>query len=295
MLPLKIVAIPKSPRSGGPRTVAGRQAVAGNALRTGAYAAQVVLPGEELAHFQELEQQFIHDFAPADVAQSVLVHQLAVISWKKLRLDRIEHSHFMGVIHRPYVSVELESVEHLLPPRGGLSWVNEARHHTRSERDGIVAALQLASSLLEPPAAGYPSETVDRIAVEAPVLYRHLQIEAAEYSMPIEESDWLTEVVADADGADGIFLARSCVSFCKQYVRWEWLLYERENAEQALAQLQQQRILVSMRQGNVNRIHEDLDRAFQRTLAELRRQQNWRRDRATLTIEPEPAPPTASV
>ena len=36
------MAIPKSPRSGGPRTAVGRQAVAGNALRTGAYAAQVV-------------------------------------------------------------------------------------------------------------------------------------------------------------------------------------------------------------------------------------------------------------
>ena len=295
MLPAKTVAIPKSPRSGGPRTPAGRHAVANNALRTGAYAVQVVLPGEELAHFQELEQQFIHDFAPADIAQSVLVHQLAVVTWKKLRVDRIEHSHFMGVVHRPYVSVELEPVEHLLPPRGGLSWVNEARHRTRSERDGIVAALQRAGSLLALPAAGYPPETVARIAQEAPVLFRHLQIEAADYNISDDGSDWLTVVVSDADGTDGTFLARSCVSFCKQYVSWEWLLCERESAEQALNQLQQQRILVSMRQGNVNRIHEDLDRAFQRTLAELRRQQNWRRERATLTIEQEPAAPPSGV
>ena len=51
-----------------------------------------------------------------------------------------------------------------------------------------------------------------------------------------------------------------------------------------------------MQQSNVGRIHDDLDRAFQRTLGELRRQQNWRRDRATLTIVPsdrsEPPPST---
>ena len=74
------MALPRPRRSGGPQTAAGRQAVAGNAMRTGAYAAQVVLPGEDLVHFQELEQQFLHDFVPADVAQSALVHQLAVIT-----------------------------------------------------------------------------------------------------------------------------------------------------------------------------------------------------------------------
>ena len=286
------MALPKPPRSGGPRTAAGRQAVAGNALRTGAYATQVVLPGEDRAHFQELEQQFLHDFAPADVAQSALVHQLAVITWKKLRLDRIEHSHFLGVIHRPYLQLELDPVEHLLPPMGALRWVNDTRHHTPAERDDILAALQCAASLCTVPKGGYPASTVDRIQTQAPVLYRHLQLEAAEYSNPVPETEWLTDEVTDIEGTDGIFIALSCASFCRLYADWHWLLHHREGAEQALRQLQQQRILNSMRQSNVNRIHEDLDRAFQRTLAELRRQQNWRRDRATLTLTPKPETPS---
>ena len=278
------MAIPKSHRSGGPRTAAGRQAVAGNALRTGAYAAQVVLPGEDPAHFQDLEQAFLNDFAPADIAEATLVHQLAVITWKKLRLDRIEHSHFLGLIHRPYLQLELEPVEHLLPPGDALSWVNEMRHHTRAERDGIVAALQCASSLCTEPKGGYPADTVARIQTESPVLYRHLQLEASEYNSPIAESDWFTDEVTDAEENDGIFLALSCASFCRGYAGWEWVVHHREAVEQALRQLQERRILISMQQSNVGRIHDDLDRAFQRTLGELRRQQNWRRDRATLTI-----------
>ena len=286
------MALPKPQRSGGPQTAAGRQAVAGNALRTGAYAAQVVLPGEDPAHFQELEQQFLHDFAPADVAQSALVHQLAVIIWKKLRLDRIEHSNFLGFMHREFLQLELAPVAHLLPPVGALAWVNAMRHHSVAERDAIATALQLAITLSAVPAGGYPPDTLDHIKAQAPRLYQHLQLHAAEFNQPIPESDWLTTEVCGDDAQDVVFLAHGCASFCEVHDAGQWLLHHREEAEAAIRQLQEKRILMAMTQSGLNRIHDDLDRAFQRTLGELRRQQNWRRDRATVTVavSPEPAP-----
>ena len=286
------MALPKPQRSGGPQTAAGRQAVAGNALRTGAYAAQVVLPGEDPAHFQELEQQFLHDFAPADVAQSALVHQLAVIIWKKLRLDRIEHSNFLGFMHREFLQLELAPVAHLLPPVGALAWVNAMRHHSVAERDAIATALQLAITLSAMPAGGYPPDTLDHIKAQAPRLYQHLQLHAAEFNQPIPESDWLTTEVCGDDAQDVVYLTHGCASFCEVHDAGQWLLHHREEAEAAIRQLQEKRILMAMTQSGLNRIHDDLDRAFQRTLGELRRQQNWRRDRATVTVavSPEPAP-----
>ena len=286
------MALPKPQRSGGPQTAAGRQAVAGNALRTGAYAAQVVLPGEDPAHFQELEQQFLHDFAPADVAQSALVHQLAVIIWKKLRLDRIEHSNFLGFMHREFLQLELAPVAHLLPPVGALAWVNAMRHHSVAERDAIATALQLAITLSAVPAGGYPTDTLAHIQAQAPRLYQHLRLHAAEFNQPIPESDWLTTEVCGDDAQDVVFLAHGCASFCEVHDAGQWLLHHREEAEAAIRQLQEKRILMAMTQSGLNRIHDDLDRAFQRTLGELRRQQNWRRDRATVTVavSPEPAP-----
>ena len=286
------MALPKPQRSGGPQTAAGRQAVAGNALRTGAYPAQVVLPGEDPAHFQELEQQFLHDFAPADVAQSALVHQLAVIIWKKLRLDRIEHSNFLGFMHREFLQLELAPVAHLLPPVGALAWVNAMRHHSVAERDAIATALQLAITLSAVPAGGYPTDTLAHIQAQAPRLYQHLRLHAAEFNQPIPESDWLTTEVCGDDAQDVVFLAHGCASFCEVHDAGQWLLHHREEAEAAIRQLQEKRILMAMNQSGLNRIHDDLDRAFQRTLGELRRQQNWRRDRATVTVavSPEPAP-----
>ncbi len=286
------MALPKPQRSGGPQTAAGRQAVAGNAMRTGAYATQVVLPGEDPAHFQELEQQFLHDFAPADVAQSALVHQLAVITWKKLRLDRIEHSNFLGFMHREYLQLELAPVAHLLPPVGALAWVNAMRHHSVAERDAIATALQLAITLSAVPAGGYPTDTLAHIKAQAPRLYQHLRLHAAEFNQPIPESDWLTSEVCGDDAQDVVYLTHGCASFCEVHDAGQWLLHHREEAEAAIRQLQEKRILMAMTQSGLNRIHDDLDRAFQRTLGELRRQQNWRRDRATVTVavSPEPAP-----
>ena len=284
------MALPKPQRSGGPKTAAGRQAVAGNAMRTGAYAAQVVLPGEDPAHFQELEQQFLHDFAPADVAQSALVHQLAVITWKKLRLDRIEHSNYLGFIHREYLPLELAPVAHLLPPVGALAWVNALRHHSLAERDAIATAVQLATTLSAVPAGGYPPDTLAHIQAQAPLLYQHLQLQAAEFNQPIPEPEWLTTEVCGNDAQDVIFLTYGCTSFCEVHDDGQWLLRHRDAAEAAIRQLQEKRILMAMQQSGLNRIHDDLDRAFQRTLSELRRQQNWRRDRATVTVTPEPAP-----
>ena len=259
-------------------------------MRTGAYATQVVLPGEDPAHFQELEQQFLHDFAPADVAQSALVHQLAVIIWKKLRLDRIEHSNFLGFMHREFLQLELAPVAHLLPPVGALAWVNAMRHHSVAERDAIATALQLAITLSAVPAGGYPTDTLAHIQAQAPRLYQHLRLHAAEFNQPIPESDWLTTEVCGDDAQDVVFLAHGCVSFCEVHDAGQWLLHHREEAEAAIRQLQEKRILMAMTQSGLNRIHDDLDRAFQRTLGELRRQQNWRRDRATVTVAVSPAP-----
>ena len=261
-------------------------------MRTGAYAAQVVLPGEDLVHFQELEQQFLHDFDPSDVAQSVLVHQLAVITWKKLRLDRIEHSNFLGFIHREFLQLELAPVAHLLPPVGALAWVNAMRHHSLAERDAMAAALQLATTLAQVPAGGYPRGTLARIQAQAPLLYQHLRLHATEFNPPIPEAAWLTTEVCDDGAQDVIFLAQGCASFCDEHDAGQWLLHHREGAETAIRQLQEKRILLAMTQSGLNRIHDDLDRAFQRILSELRRQQNWRRDRATVTVavSPEPAP-----
>ena len=135
-----------------------------------------------------------------------------------------------------------------------------------------------------------PRGTLARIQAQAPLLYQHLRLHAREFNPPIPEAAWLTTEVCDDGAQDVIFLAQGCASFCDEHDAGQWLLHHREGAETAIRQLQEKRILLAMTQSGLNRIHDDLDRAFQRILSELRRQQNWRRDRATVTVAVSPAP-----
>lgn len=73
-----------------------------------------------------------------------------------------------------------------------LQWVNETRHHTRAERDGILAFCSAPHSPAGCTMAAASLMMQARIQAEAPVLYGHLQCEAGEYSIPIAEFDWLT-------------------------------------------------------------------------------------------------------
>lgn len=88
--------IPSNPRrSGGPRTEAGKQASAQNAVKKGAYAKEVVLPGEDGAQFQTLVERLYEEYEPVGVMESSMVRDLASCVWRKLRYDRLEMAHFL--------------------------------------------------------------------------------------------------------------------------------------------------------------------------------------------------------
>jgi hypothetical protein len=50
-----------------------------NAIKSGAYALQVVLPGEDATAFDELEQSLQADFNPRTRLEVALVHDVAVL------------------------------------------------------------------------------------------------------------------------------------------------------------------------------------------------------------------------
>ena len=63
---------PKSPKSGGPKTQVGKVVASQNSLNAA------------------LEQLFIDDLRPIGVVEFALVQSLVKITWKKLRLEKME-------------------------------------------------------------------------------------------------------------------------------------------------------------------------------------------------------------
>jgi hypothetical protein len=77
-------------RSTGPVTPSGKAASSQNALRHGLTSTRVVLPGEDAAAFDALRDGLLHDYAPANDFERLLVEELAAASWRLQRARAVE-------------------------------------------------------------------------------------------------------------------------------------------------------------------------------------------------------------
>jgi hypothetical protein len=79
-----------SQHSTGPRTEAGKQRSAQNALRHGLTARSAVTPSEDQAAYQLHLRQFLDEYKPATASETQMVQQLADTSWRINRIPMLE-------------------------------------------------------------------------------------------------------------------------------------------------------------------------------------------------------------
>jgi ABC-type transporter Mla subunit MlaD len=79
-----------SKHSTGPKTEAGKQRSALNALRHGLTGQLVVMPNEDLEAYQHHLKSFTDDYHPKGAAESHLVQALADVSWRLNRVAALE-------------------------------------------------------------------------------------------------------------------------------------------------------------------------------------------------------------
>ena len=77
-------------KSTGPKTPEGKAAGRFNALWHGAFAADLLLPGEDEAAFSELRDHFHSQYAPTCEAEEFLVSRMVLASWRLHRLAAME-------------------------------------------------------------------------------------------------------------------------------------------------------------------------------------------------------------
>ncbi|MDQ6678296.1 MAG: hypothetical protein M3Z09_13500 [Acidobacteriota bacterium] len=80
----------KPAKSTGPRTEAGKAASSQNALRHGLASGAILIPGEDPAEFQTLEQALFEQHQPANATETLLVADLAKHHWLKDRALRLQ-------------------------------------------------------------------------------------------------------------------------------------------------------------------------------------------------------------
>lgn len=76
--------------STGPRSTEGKAASSRNAAKHNLTSKQIVLPGEDPVEYDELRQDMLDTYKPANAIESTLVEELAASSWRLLRARRQE-------------------------------------------------------------------------------------------------------------------------------------------------------------------------------------------------------------
>ena len=284
------MAIPKSNRSGGPKTLEGKVASSRNAVKTGSYSAPISLSSEEEADFKAFEDEFMNDFEPEGVVESSMVHELAVLAWKKLRLERVEHQLMRDQLKSPITPQEY--IDAGFEGKGGVAFaLNQL-----DQIDGQLIAthtkdLELARSLKKDRHNESRIQSLDQDHFDFYVRLQKIVRDLDQGPQKLvyvwtgvndNKSSYNTKLTA-ADIPPSLFTE----ALNQMIEESEAVLHVSKNIEyiQGLkSKILDKRLMAMMESATSHRVHEDLGRLFSRRLKELREQQSWRLKRDIIDV-----------
>ncbi|MBK9440002.1 MAG: hypothetical protein IPN53_01330 [Comamonadaceae bacterium] len=267
--------IPKRSRSGGPRTPAGKQAISLNALKTGAYAKHVVLPGESAAEFEQLLASLQKDFNPRNLVEQALIADVANILWKKWRFESASHAMMVSKL--------------VIPPSKEY-WAQIFK--AKDVPEGIEIYFDKGMALT--PAQGLAITIIGKLLDEWLISKKsssHFSSSSDAKWAPLHQyfAEHKAQTLARDGMADALGIGRYAFSqsqedeICQAFAEIEvnalvWVWNRRDQIRAAMASIKATQLVEHLCDSNANRVTEDLNRALYRALAELRKLQSWHLD-----------------
>ena len=284
------MAIPKSKRSGGPKTSSGKLNASKNALKTGAYTSTIVLPGESEEDFEKLHQQFMNDFVPSDVAESAMVYELAGLTWKKLRLEKLEHAAFIRSINlnitiKDMASEGIEVDKYHEKHLKELNALSKNKEIFELNRDCLNYLNKVSKDYISP-------EDILNLEKTMPFVYDSIIYITAEV-LDIDKSQVDLSVLKDSmvhlPGKHKPEMLYKAVfrRVKKIFESLVWIENNLDKVKAAVANIKDKKLLQAIQEQGLMRSNDDLSRSFFRVLNELRRHQSWRKEMNIVDIYPE--------
>jgi len=277
-----MASTPKSRRSGGPKTAEGKLASSLNSLKIGAYSKQEVLPGENLDELSELEKYFIEDFSPQGITESALVHDLTILAWKKLRLERLEYRQLRDKLNKPLDYFETEYLGLTIPAEGERyfddpSLISECDLEMTLEHLKYTKKLKAAKFTLA------ALEAIHIVSLSTFVKIKRMMEDlgatvASASSMVESKYGNLIETTPLQDVTNKVIAHNEAIL---------WAINHRDQILLTKQKVQDKRLASELGFDKSRRVSDDLDRFFFRTLGELRKQQEWRYRRDSILMAQE--------
>lgn len=270
----KSSSVTKSNSSGGPQSDEGKKIASQNALKTGAYSNTLILPGEDESQFRQIEDQFARDFRPEDMAEIAMVRDLAVLAWKKIRLENLELRFTLTRLNAPLDYFDKNETKFLSSYR-----VESNLHRLSSYTSEVKGEAELAKAYAEQlQIRGATIEDLEGLEKSYPLIHKKLVEYISHYGFtnPTAENVLCYEIEND-DGQTEFFwnyFLKESIEDLNQII---WFCDNRADIEKELQAVKDKRLMQLMQNEKPSRAFDDLRRNFYRTLSELRKHQEWRR------------------
>jgi hypothetical protein len=270
----KSSSVTKSSRSGGPQTDEGKKIASQNALKTGAYSNTLILPGEDESQFRQIEDQFVRDFHPEDMAEITMVRDLAVLAWKKIRLENLELRFMLARLNAPLEYFDKKDTQYLSSHK-----VESNLHNLSSYTGEIKNKAESARAYAEQiQAKGATIEDLDGLEKSYPLIHKKLveYIDHYGFTNPTAKNVLRYEIEND-EGQTELFWNYFLKIVIEDLNQTIWFCDNRSQIEQELQVVKDKRLMELMQNEKPSRAFDDLRRNFYRTLSELRKHQEWKR------------------
>jgi hypothetical protein len=276
-----MATLPKSRRSGGPKTSEGKLASSRNAIKAGAYAVQTLLPAESEEEFRELEQLFIDDFAPVGISEAALVHSLTVTIWKKLRLEKLESRHIHDLLDRFPRSSEFSAVGFDEYPQAAKEWINHPEKISSLNVEQVQSGYWTLKSLNK---SRFDADEMQAFKKDLPVIFKRLQDLLSD--LGVQDLSILGMVgTRYHHGAQTRPIEDMTDKLIEQLQGEIWAIQNQEQLLKVRQQIRDKRLVEFLNLNRSQRVSDDLDRAYFKTLDQLRKQKEWRRRQEVVDVK----------
>lgn len=273
-------------RSGGPKTVEGKLASSRNAIKTGAYAVQALLPGESEQEFRELEQLFMDEFAPVGISERASVHSLTMIVWKKLRLEKLESRYIHDLLNRFPKNSEFSAVGFDDYPQTAKDWVNHPELISSLNLDQVQGGYWALMALKK---CRFDLDEMQSFKKDSPAIFKRLQ----DLLTTLGVKDLTIPAMVGTryhHGAETRPIEDMTDKLMEQLQGEIWAIQNQERLLKARQQIRDKRLVEYLNLNRSQRVADDLDRSYFKTLDELRRQIEWRKKQEVIDIPVKLAP-----
>ena len=269
-------------RAGGPQTPEGKLVASRNSLKTGVYSKLIVLPGEDEEQFRDLEAQFNHDFAPQDIAEAAMVHELAILTWKKIRLEQLEYRVIKHSLDKKVGEYDLRNTANYTF-RAGAKWILEIIDDLTQDLYQLHGKRILdAQAILD---GTYGVNALNELKKLSLDLYQRVNNLANEYDLEDQTHDGIQNTLSPHGHVPvETFLRFALGEIVEESQDVIWGFENLEDIKAAIQKVKDDRFIYVMQNQTTSRASDDLGRAFFRTLAELRKQKHWRYQRHAIDI-----------